>query len=216
MTLVTLDDALVFRARLGQPQHRSVVLLGLVGHGQGRLETWEENDVLVGGELVSQRIEFRPGVLDERLPVDFGDRDALQRIDLHRGLIGTAHRQGPFELQVLADRPAAGEEFVGRGKFILLPELIGIAPCLGNVGGHFQLGPRQALLMAEPGPAGNITRQQVIVMGQLRSIEGLLGLGFSGRGGNGEPQDFHTRRIGLGKDQPALDLLAGRGAEKNM
>ncbi len=185
------------------------MLLGLVGQGQSRLETGEEDDVLIGGEFVGQRIEFRLGVLDQRLPIDFGDRDALQRIDLHGRFIGAAQGQGPFELQVLADRPATGEEFVGPGKFILLPELIGIAPCLGIEGGRFQFVLHQPLLMAEPGPAGNITRQQVIVMGQLGAIERFLGLGFGSRGGNDEPNNVHARRIGLGEDQPALDLVAG-------
>ena len=77
LTLITLHDARVFGARLGQSQHRRVVLLGLVGHGQGGLETGEEDGMLVGRELIGQRIEFRLGVLDERLPVDFVDRDAL-------------------------------------------------------------------------------------------------------------------------------------------
>ena len=136
MTLITLHDARVFGPRLGQSQHRRVVLLGLVGHGQGGLETGEEDDMLVGRELIGQRIEFRPGVLDQRLPVDFVDRDALQRIDLHRGFVRAALRQGPIELQVLADRPAAREQVVGGGQFIS-SKLIRITPCLGIVGRAF-------------------------------------------------------------------------------
>src|SRR5690606_314026 len=70
-----------------------------------------------------QGIELRVEVFYFFLPVDFGDGDATQRVDVHQSVIVPALEKFAIELQVFADGPAAGEESEGPLDFILILKL---------------------------------------------------------------------------------------------
>src|SRR5436190_12674665 len=57
-------------------------------------------------------------IFDERLPVDLGDVDAVNRIDVFVGLAVFGCDDGTIELKILADRPAAAEDRIGVINFV--------------------------------------------------------------------------------------------------
>ena len=207
LRLIAFDDAGIFRTRFGQPQQGRVVLLRLVGDRHGGRETGEENRVLIAGKVLGQHVQLGMRVLDERLPVDFVDRDAGERVDLHRVLVGLGPGQGAIELQVFAHRPAAGEQIVGPRQLVGTSGLPAVHRGLGARGLLLQLGLDQADLVPEPGPARNVAVEQVFVVGDLGMTECPLGIGFRSAGGNCEPQRYHAGQIGICHDKPASDVF---------
>ena len=171
MPLVALLEQFVFTARFEQPSQRRALAADFVGDCDQRGKRGEEYGVLIGRNQPGKRVEFRLQVLDERLPVDLLDRDALQFVDSHVRRVALAQLHGPVELQVLADGAAAAEQ--GKGAIQAVEPILNCEALL--ILAVFSLTARLSAgashLEAEPGGAGDLTFEQTPIMVFLRPIK---------------------------------------------
>ncbi len=100
----------VLGARLEHLQDRRAVLVGLVDPAAHGLEAGEEQDVLVEGDMRSQRVEGRLVVLEEGFPIHFAHGNAGEVAEGDQRCIVAGRSQQPLQLKVLAERSATAEE----------------------------------------------------------------------------------------------------------
>ena len=174
--------------------------------------------MLVGRHARGQRVELGRLALDVPLPVDLPDGDPLDGVDGDRLVAAPGSRQDAVKLEVLADGPPAGEQ------------LEGLAQIAGATAGAARRGPIRrhvarllvqgllglAHLVAEPRPAGDVLRQEPLVVLPLHPVEGGLGVGVGVGGGDLEARFHHAGEVPFGKEEPAGHLAGRRDTDGDL